>query len=425
MTSATGASLDVEGLELATAFGTPLYVYDLSDVRSAYAALRAALPESAGLFYSLKANPHPEIVRQLAGLGCQAEVSSSGELSAALAGGVHPSACMYTGPAKTAEEIQQAIYRGVRMFSIESLAELRRVTSAVESARVCARALLRINGGRPPGHSGLVMSGMPSQFGIDADQLVERPNDFAGTGHLRVVGFHWYVATNVSSADELLATFSFALRSSAELAERLKIDVQFLDLGGGFGHPVGTAGQRYDFSRLREPIESALAAAFPRRRAGMPRIAFESGRYLVGGAGRLLCQVRDVKWTKGQAFILVDGGINVLGGMAGLGRVPRMAIEIQKIGQDGDPAPPLADATIAGPLCTPTDVLARHVQAPSVDRDDVIRIPNVGAYGLTASLLGFLGRPCPVEVVVDRGTVVSASRLVVTRVSEKRRNVQE
>lgn len=123
-------------------------------------------------------------------------------------------------------------------------------------------------------------------------------------------------------------------------------------------------------------------------------------------AGTLLLGVTNVKKGRDRTFVVLDGGINAFGGMSGLGRLLPAAV-----GLDGTDAPPVTTASLVGPLCTPGDVLGRDVDVPLLRPGDVVTVPNAGAYGVSASLLAFLGRPAPTEVVVRGREIVSVSRL--------------
>ena len=135
---------------------------------------------------------------------------------------------------------------------------------------------------------------------------------------------------------------------------------------------------------------------------------FESGRYLLASAGTLLATVTDVKISRGRTYVLLDTGIHHLAGMSGLRRILRPAISLRRVGAEaGDDAQAF---DLAGPLCTPLDCLARGLEGSLPDVGDVVAIPNVGAYGLTASLVGFLSRPAPTEVVCRGESVLAAYR---------------
>ncbi|MET3984559.1 diaminopimelate decarboxylase, partial [Streptomyces sp. PvR034] len=186
---------DLLAAELALRYGSPLYVYDLTRVERAAADLRAALPERSHLYYSLKANPHPELVRTLRLAGCRPEICSTGELAAALAAGFDGADCLYGGPGKTAAELGEALAAGVRTFSVESPADLRRVGAAARAHGVTARCLLRINGSGAGAGVGLRMTGGASQFGHDiADALPDIAE--LGVEGTELWGLHFFPLTN-------------------------------------------------------------------------------------------------------------------------------------------------------------------------------------------------------------------------------------
>ena len=123
-----------------------------------------------------------------------------------------------------------------------------------------------------------------------------------------------------------------------------------------------------------------------------------------------MARVLEVKSLPTKTFIILDTGIHHLGGMAGLGRVPRGAVTLQNLSREMS-AEPLITADLVGPLCTPLDCLARSLKMPPIESGDLIGIPNVGAYGLTASLLAFLSHPPPVEIAHEGGREIEVWRL--------------
>lgn len=393
--------------DLAARYGTPLYVYDLDDVDAARAQLAASLPEGVDLYFALKANPHPDVVRALH--GCGAEISSTGELAAALEAGKVGADCLYTGPGKTTAELDEAIARGVRLFSTDSVTDVRRLDAVAAARGVRVEALLRINADSATATTSIRMTGTPSQFGFDSETLAASLASLRGLAATDLAGMHFFPLSNTSDQDNLVAEFRNTLSVAAALSREHGLELRHLDIGGGFSVPYGVPGVRTDYPKLRGELTAALDLYFPRWRSGTPRIAFESGRYLVGGSGTLLATVTNVKVSRGRTFVVTDAGINVFGGMSGLGRLLPVAVEPAG---DGRPTRP---AALVGPLCTPGDMLGRQVELPDLAPGDLVTIPNAGAYGPTASLLMFLGRPAPTEVTIRGGEVVSATQLVHTR----------
>lgn len=402
--------------ELAARYGTPLYVYDLDRATAARDALRAVLPEQATLFYSFKANPHPGLARVFGeggeGTACRAEVSSTGELANSLAAGFDPARTLYTGPGKTGEEIGAALAAGVRWFSVESPGDLRRVGAAAQEHGTTAQVLLRINAAASGASTSIRMTGAPSQFGLDSETLPELMPELLAVPGTKVAGAHFFPLSNSRDEQSLVDEFTRSIGEAAGLAERLGLPLDVLDIGGGFAAPYAVPGELPVYDKLKAELEQALDTAFPRWRDGTPHLAFESGRHLAGTTGELVTAVANVKTSRGRTFVILDAGINTLGGMAGLGRLLPLAVKPDELPESEEQ---LQRASLVGPLCTPGDILGRDLDVRALAPGDLVTVPNVGAYGPTASLLGFLGRPAPAEVVVRGGEIVSASRLELAR----------
>ncbi|GGM47047.1 alanine racemase [Dactylosporangium sucinum] len=392
---------------------TPAYVYDLAVVRDNHAALRAALPVPSRLYYSLKANPHPAIVAELARQG--AEVCSTGELAAALSAGVPPERMLYTGPGRRTDELAEAVKAGVTWFSADSPHALDQLDRVAAGLGATVDVLLRVNDKVPAAGQGLTMTGVASQFGADAEWVEAEPERFRSRPHARIGGFHLYMGSNIDGVDALAAQFATAIGTAHRLHGLLGGELRLLNLGGGFGAPFGRHGERAALDGLAALVEPRLDAAFPGWRHEEPLVAFESGRYLTATAGRLYTRVLDVKTSHGTPVVVLESGINHLGGMSGLRRLPPLVPDL--VAETDGHADGLTTAIVAGPLCTPLDTWARAANLPAVRPGDLLCVPNVGAYGLTASLLAFLGHPAPSEVVVDGDRVVAASRLCIVRES--------
>ncbi|GGP78665.1 type III PLP-dependent enzyme [Saccharothrix coeruleofusca] len=399
------------------ALDTPAYVYDLAEVRRSHELLRRALPRPSGLYYSLKANPHPALLGCLRDRGCRAEVSSPGELRAALDAGFPAAEVLYTGPAKRDEDVRRAVALGVREFSADSPRSLDQLDGIAGEHGVRLRYLLRVNANEPVPGVGLAMTGVPSQFGADVDWVAGRPRAFTGRANLDLVGLHLYMATNMTDEDHLVEQFTIAIGVAARLRDRLGTSFRTLDLGGGFGAPYAHAGELPRFPTLAARVAALLDRDFPGWRGGAPEVVFESGRYLTSTCGRLVTRALEVKWSHGKRIVVFESGINHLGGMSGLRRVPVISPDLVDPNRPGVTGAAAGEdgALAVGPLCTPLDSWTRSAAVPDFRPGEVAVVPNVGAYGLSASLALFLGHPMPAEVVVDGGRVLESTRLAVRR----------
>lgn len=403
---------------------TPAYVYDVAEVRRNYDALRGALPSGSGLYYSLKANAHPSLLAVLRERGALPEVCSTGELNAALGAGWPAADVLYTGPGKRDEEIDGALRLGVRKFSVDSPYAIDQLDRLAGQAGVTAQCLLRVNDDQPVPGQGLAMTGVASQFGADTGWVLAQPEQFASRPHADIVGLHLYMGTNLGEVDALAVQFTRSLTTAKTLTAALAehgVRIRVLDLGGGFGAPFATDGERIDLSELRPRLTMLLDEELPGRHDDGTQVVFESGRYLVGTAGVLLSAVLDVKRSHGKDVVVLESGINHLGGMSGLRRLPALNPRLVPgaVSDVGEPDRREAlNALVAGPLCTPLDTWARAAKLPALRPGDVLAVPNVGAYGLSASLVAFLGHPLPAEAVIDSDrpdAVPDVTRINLTR----------
>jgi diaminopimelate decarboxylase len=390
--------------ELISQHSSPLFAYDLDAVAARARTLIAGLPEGSRLYYSFKANPLPAIARELRAHGVRAEVTSVGEMVAAQNAGFEYD-IVFGGPGKSETMIAKVLAAGVRHFSCESFTDAARLSKMAVQAGVEITAMLRVNPQQAP-DARLAMSGVESQFGFDealllADGAAERlrlPN-------FTMNGVHVYFGTQVASVEALAKNTRCALETAERVSQALGFECTVVNAGGGFPWPYASDAAGSDLAGLREALDAEWRAS-PLH--GKAQLCFESGRYLCASSGTLLTTVLDVKKAGAKTYVVLDTGIHHLGGMSGLGRIPRASLTLLNLTshREGELV-----MDVVGPLCSPLDSLARGQKMAPVEVGDVLAVPNVGAYGLTASLLGFLSHETPAEVAYRGAKVVEAWRL--------------
>jgi diaminopimelate decarboxylase len=248
---------------------------------------------------------------------------------------------------------------------------------------------------------------MQSHFGVDPGELLN--GGVARVGALRgaeLAGIHIYSGGQIQSADKLAGTFEHAIHLAEQIAQAA-VPLRVLDIGGGFPWPFGTSDAPVDISPLREKLQGVNAR---RRLTAEAELWFESGRYLVASCGTLLATVLDVKIANGgKTHIILDTGMIHLGGMAGLGRIYRAVASIESLAKRN--GAPLECVDVLGPTDYALDYVTRDASVPRLKPGSVVSIPNVGAYGLTASLVAFAGHQPPAEVCCRNTSVVAVRRL--------------
>lgn len=374
---------------------TPFYAYDRNLLQTRVAELRAALPSSIKLHYAMKANPMPAMVGFMASLVDGIDVASAGELKVALDAGTCPHEISFAGPGKRRGELRQAVAAGV-LINLESFREVAELAAITDELKLPARIAVRVNPDFELKSSGMKMGGGPKPFGVDAEQVPELLAEIGKAG-LQFEGFHLFAGSQNLKAESICEAQQKSYELALRLATHAPSPIRFLNLGGGFGIPYFPGEQRLDLAAVGNNLHQLAARAA----VDMPaaELVIELGRYLVGEAGIYVTQIVDRKVSRGQTYLVVDGGLNHhLSASGNFGQVIRknypVAIGNRMSGGEKE------SVSVVGPLCTPLDLLAERMELPVAQPGDFVVIYQSGAYGASASPQGFLGHPEVVEVLV-------------------------
>jgi ornithine decarboxylase len=351
----------------------PCLVVDLDVVRTNYSAFAKALPDTR-VFYAVKANPAPEVLRLLAGLGSCFDIASTTEMEMVLAAGATPDRISYGNTIKKERDIARAFALGVRLFAVDCKAEVEKIARVAPGSRVFCRFLFDCAGAEWP---------LSRKFGCDAAMAV----DVLEHAHRLGLEAHG-VSFHVGSQQPRTQAWDAALKSAAAIfrtcAER-GIALAMVNLGGGFPTryrkevPAVEAYGRSIFRSLRKHFGNAI-----------PETIIEPGRGMVGNAGVIEAEVVLVSKkseTDKVRWVYLD--IGKFGGLAEtLDESIRYPI---KTPRDGDAAGP---CVLAGPTCDSMDVL--YEKEPydlpvSLEIGDKVLIEGTGAYTTTYASVGFNG----------------------------------
>ncbi len=375
---------------------TPFFAYDRALLDERIDTLRSTLPRDIHLSYAVKANPMPAIVQHIAGRVDSLDVASALEMRTALDTPKRPTEVTFAGPGKTLDELTMAVAAGVTI-EIESSTEADRIVTAGERLGVRPRVALRVNPDFAVKGSGMRMGGGPQQFGVDAEQapallarLAEQQVDF--------LGFHIFAGSQNLHADVICQAQAHTVDLIDQLSDQLAGPLRYLNLGGGFGIPYFDKDQPLDLGAIAEHLETLLADRI-RPQHPEARTVIELGRYIVGECGVYVTRVVDRKVSRGQTYLVVDGGMHhQLAASGNFGQVLRRNYPLAVANRN--PSDRVETVNVVGCLCTPLDLLGDKIELPVSEIDDLVVVFQAGAYGLTASPTAFLGHPAPVEVLV-------------------------
>jgi len=374
---------------------TPFYAYDRALIVARIKALRGVLPPSVDLHYAVKANPMPALVDYVAGLVDGLDVASAGEMEVALQAGMAGSRISFAGPGKTEAEIARAVAAGVTI-NVESEAQFRHVVRAGSAVGKRPRIAVRVNPDFALKSSGMQMGGGPQQFGVDSEKVPALLKKIVAAD-VDLAGFHIFSGSQNLNAEAIIETMTRAVDLAIALAVPAGLRLDHVNIGGGLGIPYFPGEKPLNPA----PIGKALAGLARKAKSELAgaRLVVELGRYIVGEAGVYICRVLEKKISRGETFLITDGGLHHhLAASGNFGQVLRRNYPVAVANRMGAPAG--KPVNVVGPLCTPLDILGAKVALPAARAGDLIAVFQSGAYGLTASPTAFLSHAPPAELLV-------------------------
>lgn len=371
--------------------GTPLFVYDRARISAQVARFRSALPNVA-LHYAIKANPYAPLLEMISTLVDGFDVASAGEIGRVSGLGLPIS---FAGPGKTDVAIEAALRADVTI-NLESECEASRVLAIADRLGKVPSLAVRVN---PPfglKGAGMKMGGQASPFGVDHDRVTPLVRRIIAEG-ARWQGLHIYAGSQSLSAEALIDLQRATISLAADIAHQVGDEPLHVNLGGGFGIPYFAKDEPLDLERVGSSLVKTLAERD--NILSDTRFAIELGRWLVGEAGVYLTRIVARKKSGGRTFLITDGGLqHMLAASGNFGQLLRRNYPVAIANRFAAEAE--EEATVVGCLCTPLDLLADEAMLPRADVGDLVAIFCAGAYGLTASPVGFLDQPEAREMLV-------------------------
>jgi diaminopimelate decarboxylase len=389
-----GAALVCDGVPLdsiASAYGTPLYVYSAATIAERYRAIDAAFAgHPHTIHYALKANSTLAITRLLRSLGSYADANSGGEIDVARRAGFLPSQIVFTGVGKTEAELGYAIDLGVRSINVESEGEIARIEALSRERKVRTRIAVRVNPDVDARTHPHISTGLKTnKFGIPIDEVRALCARHRGRPNVEIIGLHAHVGSQITNMDPLAR----AAAALVALARELALDgtaIEHLDIGGGLG-------VSYDGSPVPGAEEYANAVLPIVRESGLA-VVLEPGRHIIAPAGALVTRVVDVKARGAQAdglFVVMDAGMTEL-------IRPMMYNAFHRIEPVVATGAPSVCADIVGPLCESSDTLGKNRTIPQPQVGEYYAVLDAGAYG-SVMASNYNRRMLPAEVMVENG----------------------
>ncbi len=404
---------DVDAIDLARTYGTPLFVYDVSLIRKKCRQFVDTFEElgvQAQVAYASKAFSSLALFQVIHDEGLSLDVVSAGELYAAIKAGFPSEKIHFHGNNKSEAELKTAIDEGVGCIIIDNFYEIKLLEKILYKSNKKIDVLLRITPGIESETHRYIMTGNEdSKFGfnIENGQADEAFLQVVDHSHLRLKGIHSHIGSQIFTSD----SFSIAIELSFKLIEKWHKMHHFIpkvmNFGGGFGirytegdHPLPIEEHvRYLVRKVTEVVGDLGIS--------MPEIWIEPGRSIVGEAGVTLYSIGSMKDIEGvRKYVAVDGG------MADNIRPALYSAKYEGVIANKAKHKVVETVSIAGKCCESGDMLIWDLPLPQIDHGDILAVFSTGAYGYSMAS-NYNRLPKPGVVFVENGK----SQLVVQRES--------
>lgn len=388
--------------DLVSSFGSPLFVYDADIMRRSYRRLARALNGFCEIHFSIKANPNPEIARLFVNEGAGLEIASAGELELARLAGCEPANMLFAGPGKGDAELDAAIAAGIGEIHLESMEELEICAQLAVAHNRTVDVAIRVNPCAQVQGGAMRMGGKPAAFGFDEEDLPSVVHAVQQKKNLNLSGIHLFAGTQILDAATLLAQWAHAIELAGHVTTLTQRPLKTLDFGGGLGVPYHSGDAPLDLDALASGLPALKQHRARFAHLSATRFLVEPGRFLTAEGGVYLATVRTQKMSRGTRFIVTDGGMHHhLAASGNLGQIVKRDYPLVAATRLGSAE--TAPAVVTGPLCTPLDMIGRQTAFPDMKTGDLVAVLQSGAYGLSASPVGFLSHTVPAEVLIDDG----------------------
>ncbi|TCK92362.1 diaminopimelate decarboxylase [Natranaerovirga hydrolytica] len=374
--------------ELVKTYGSTVYVYNEKVLRERCRELKNLVSyKNFAVNYSVKANSNPEILKIACEEGLYADAMSPGEIYVNLKAGFDPKKILYISNNVSKEEMQYAIDHGV-LTSVDSISQLEQYGELNPGGRVC----IRFNPGVGAGHhEKVVTGGKKTKFGVDP-HLVPEVKDILNKYDLKLAGINQHIGSLFMDGSKYVE----GVQSVLSIAENFD-DLEFIDLGGGFGIPYNKlSGQpRLDLKELGQQLDEVINNWVSKYGKEI-QFKIEPGRYIVGECGILLGTVHTVKYNYDNKYIGTDLGFNVLIRPA----MYESHHDIEVYRESDKPSTQYEFVTVVGNICESGDIIAKERELPEIFEGDILGVLDAGAYGYCMAS-NYNNRLRPAEVLIQ------------------------
>ncbi|MCD7730785.1 MAG: diaminopimelate decarboxylase [Oscillospiraceae bacterium] len=403
---------DIDTVELAKQYGTPLYVMDEDLIRKACRRFKKSIDSYYGgeglVCYASKAFCCKAVCRIMKEEGIGLDVVSGGELFTAASVDFPMENVCFHGNNKTDEELALAVEKKVGRIVVDNIFELERLNKIAEKSGVTANIMYRIKPGIDAHTHNFVKTGqIDSKFGfaLETGEAFEAVKKAISLKNINLAGLHCHIGSQIFDIDPFVHAAEVMLGFISQIKDELGFEIKQLNLGGGFGIKYTDSDNPVPFEKYMENVSVKVKEVCKEKNIALPFILIEPGRSIAAPAGLTLYTVGGIKEIPNiRTYVSIDGGMC---------DNPRYALykseyDIEVANRAGEPK--TESITLAGKCCESGDLIGENMPIQHVEVGDTVAVLATGAYNYSMSS-NYNRIPKPAVVMVKDGE----SRIVVKR----------
>ncbi|TVL71268.1 diaminopimelate decarboxylase [Brachyspira hyodysenteriae] len=363
---------NVDIREIAEIYGTPFYIYSKNDILNKIRFLKEVFSSlnDVLIVYAIKAENNLSILKMMAEEGIGADVVSIGETLKYIKAGGKAENVVFSGVAKTEEEIRKSIELNIKRFNIESIPEAIRINNIAKELKNKVKCSIRVNPNVDAHTHEKITTGVNgNKFGISIKTIRENSELLKSLSNIEIESLSMHIGSQMTDAEPFYKAI-LVMRDLIGEINSMGFNITDIDIGGGYGVRYNRDHSGFDFNKFKAESINLLKEM-------NLRVTTEPGRYFVAESGALIMRVEYIKEELGRKYVILNGGMNDYVRVAMYDAYNEIYPLVKKDN--------VSNYDFVGPICESSDFFAYDRESSVLEQGDYVALLDAGAYGFSMS----------------------------------------
>ncbi|WP_304333404.1 diaminopimelate decarboxylase [Brachyspira innocens] len=379
---------DIDIRELTKVYGSPFYIYSKNDILQKIRFLKDIFSflDDVLIAYAVKAENNLSILKMMVEEGIGADVVSIGETLKYIKAGGDARNIVFSGVAKTEEEIKKSIELNIKRFNIESIPEAVRINNIAKELKKRVKCSIRVNPNVDAHTHEKITTGVNgNKFGVCIKTIIENANLLKSLDNIEIESLSMHIGSQMTDAEPFYRAI-LVMKDLINEVNSMGFNITDIDIGGGYGVRYNKDHSGFDFDKFKNESINLLKEM-------NLKVTTEPGRYFVAESGALIMRVEYVKEELGRKYVILDGGMNDYVRVAMYDAYNEIYPLVKRES--------VSNYDFVGPICESSDFFAYDRECSVVEEGDYVALLDAGAYGFSMSS-NYNSRPLIAQVMADK-----------------------